>query len=158
MNRKKCVVKNCESLQISGERTIGHQFPKLKSCGPLWIGLTGNEDLKELSLEDITSQRLFICCKHFEKDCFYYTQYGARRLTANALPTLYLPAKDENKNATEINLPDKENSPSVVNISSAFDSPSMGKLIIHKSMEYSPGVRESSLGGRTVSYHLLNYL
>ena len=111
MHRKQCIVKNCERRRIRGERTIGHQFPKLKSRKTLWIGLTRNEDLKELSLEDITSQRLFIRCKHFEKDCFYYTQYGARRLTATALPVLYLPTKAEDKNATEINLPDKENSP-----------------------------------------------
>ena len=57
MDWKKCVVKNCETRQISGERTLGHRFPKLKCRGTLWIGLTGNEDLKELSLEDITSQR-----------------------------------------------------------------------------------------------------
>lgn len=152
MDRQKCVVTGCATRQVRGKQTVGHQFPK---HGTSWIEMTGNDDLKKLTLKEITSQRFFICMKHFDSKFFYYTQNGARRLAANALPTLHLPTKVENDGPTKIDLARVGNSPSTskVNILPAFESPSVGKLTTERNSLSSPGIRESSL--HTVSYDIL---
>ena len=154
IDRKICVVRGCGRRQAPGEKSVGHQFPRAKGRGSLWIEYCANEDLCKLSLEEIISFHLFICTDHFTSDCFYFTQHGQRRLSANALPTLNLPEKlnDTSESAITgmIDLPNKENLSSSTNVSPVFDS-AIGKISYNKKLVDSPGIRKSALYSSTVS-------
>lgn len=91
MKNTVCVVRNCGTKQLSGETAVGHRFPNNVNIGNMWVKCAGNEELNNLTFQDIVKRRFFVCAKHFEKKCFLYTGKGVRKLFPNSVPSLDLP-------------------------------------------------------------------
>ena len=157
LDRKKCVVANCKNKKLLDKEVIGHKFPANRSVGLKWVESTGNEQLKKLPYETITSKRYFICRGHFDERDIFKTPRGLTVLNRSAVPSLNLPVPLDSKRQSyesdvNIDLPDE-----VLNVSSnlkvepIFSSPTKGKMEVLRTSPESD-VRRSSLHFANVSF------
>lgn len=68
-------------------------FPKNSVIGLLWIQAVKNPLLSALPYEEINRKRYFVCRNHFSQDCILFK--GQRPLSKDAIPTLYLPERND---------------------------------------------------------------
>ena len=160
MDRNKCIVPACNSLRKNEKVVPIHRLPRNSITGREWLELCGNEELRNVPYDGLTSKRFFICRLHFDDRVLTKTQSGAIRLKYNAIPTLNLPDKDgvskkSNANVINIDLPDKDLHAHINVDQLKFSSPSVGKMTISESKTLSEGIRESSLHFLFVSIHFV---
>ena len=84
----------CNSLRKNEKVVPIHRLPKNSVTGREWLELCGNEELRNVPYDELTSKRFFICRLHFDDRVLTKTQSGAIRLKYNAIRTLNLPDKD----------------------------------------------------------------
>ena len=148
----------CENRKVLDKEVIGHKFPANRAVGLKWVESTGNEKLKALPYECITSKRYFICRDHFNENDMFKTPRGLTMLHRHAVPTLNLPAPSNCEGHTScdidaiIDLADDAVTKDLINLTEdpIFSSPGKGKLEVSDS---SPGadIRRSSLHFENVS-------
>ena len=60
MDRNKCIVPACNSLRKNEKVVSIHRLPRNSVTGREWLELCGNEELRNVPYDELTSKRFFI--------------------------------------------------------------------------------------------------